>query len=51
MAPGGPYALTLSSVLPDQATELHSTYLAPSPTGPQRAAEKPIGPTEQFWPT
>lgn len=24
---GGPYALTLSSVLPDHATELHSTYL------------------------
>lgn len=24
---GGPYALVLSTVLPDQATELHSTYL------------------------
>jgi hypothetical protein len=27
VADGGPYALTLSSVLPDHATELHSTYL------------------------
>ncbi len=27
VSPGGPYALTLSSVLPDHATELHSTYL------------------------
>ncbi len=27
MASGSPYALTLSSVLPDHATELHSTYL------------------------
>jgi hypothetical protein len=27
MAPGGPYALTLSTVLPDHAAELHSTYL------------------------
>jgi hypothetical protein len=27
VANGGPYALTLCSVLPEHATELHSTYL------------------------
>jgi hypothetical protein len=27
IASGGPYALVLSTVLPDHATELHSTYL------------------------
>lgn len=43
VADGGPYALTLSSVLPDHATELHSTYLG-HPGAPTRVAHLLLAP-------
>jgi hypothetical protein len=43
LAPGGPYALTLCSVLPDHATELHSTYLG-HPGAPTRVSHLLLAP-------
>lgn len=43
VASGGPYALTLSSVLPDHATEMHSTYLG-HPSTPTRASHLLLAP-------
>lgn len=43
VANGGPYALTLCSVLPDHATELHSTYLG-HPGAPTRVSHLLLAP-------
>ena len=43
VANGGPYALTLSSVLPDHASELHSTYLG-HPGAPTRVSHLLLAP-------
>ena len=43
LATGGAYALILSSVLPDHATELHSTYLG-HPGAPTRVSHLLLAP-------
>ncbi len=43
LAPAGPYALALCSVLPDHATELHSTYLG-HPGAPTRVSHLLLAP-------